>query len=223
MRGLDRPVYAFHRTGVVPLRESYRQIIASSGIDAIVLTDGGSDSLLRGIESDLGTPVEDVTSIAAVHGLERLPRFLAALAFGVDSHHGVAHAEVFEAIAEFTRKGGYLGTAALVPDMDETRAFVAAVDHARKDHDAKSIVSASVSSAIEGSFGDHHTVARTLGSELWINPLMAVYWAFDLDVVAKCNRYLTSIMASRTVTETVEHIRSFRQQIPKRPRRQIPI
>lgn len=41
-------------------------------IDAVVLVDGGTDIMLRGDESALGTPVEDVTSMAAVAGLDRI-------------------------------------------------------------------------------------------------------------------------------------------------------
>ncbi|WP_327585013.1 hypothetical protein OHA25_56505 [Nonomuraea sp. NBC_00507] len=35
--------------------------------------------------------------------------------------------------------------------------------------------------AVRGEFGDVRFTARTRGSELFINPLMAIYFAVDLD------------------------------------------
>ncbi len=39
-------------------------------IDCVILVDGGTDSLMRGDEKQLGTPTEDMTSIAAVSMLD---------------------------------------------------------------------------------------------------------------------------------------------------------
>lgn len=47
--------------------------------------------------------------------------------------------------------------------------------------DHVSIVSSSILSAIAGEFGDCHATVRTDGSELWINPLMGMYWAFSAE------------------------------------------
>ena len=55
-----------------PLREAYRALIAHHGIDAIVLVDGGTDILMRGDEAGLGTPEEDMLSLAAVAGLDEV-------------------------------------------------------------------------------------------------------------------------------------------------------
>lgn len=221
-RGTPREIYAFPRTGVAPLRDAYRHLIQAAGVDAVVLVDGGTDSLLRGHESELGTPIEDVTSIAALHGLRDVPRLLMSIGFGVDSFHGVAHAEVLEAIADYTRHGGFLGVSALLPGTPESLVFQDAVRHATRDHVQPSIVGTSIASAIDGHFGDHHTIARTGGSDLWINPLMAMFWAFDLDVVAERNHYLAGIMMSADVPETVEKLYAYRATLVTRARPAIP-
>lgn len=62
---LPSTVYAFPPLGVQTLRAAYRHLVERLDIDAVVLVDGGTDVLLRGDESDLGTPVEDITSLAA--------------------------------------------------------------------------------------------------------------------------------------------------------------
>lgn len=44
-----------------------------------------------------------------------------------------------------------------------------------------SIVSGSIKAAIEGHYGDYQFTSRTSGSELWINPLMSIYWCFRFE------------------------------------------
>lgn len=102
-------VHAFPPLGVQPLREAYRHLIDGRGVDAVVLVDGGTDILLRGDESDLGTPVEDMTSLAAVAGLDVPVKLMTSLGFGIDAYHGVNHVQVLENLAALDREGGYLG------------------------------------------------------------------------------------------------------------------
>lgn len=95
--------------GVQPLRQAYRHLLDRLNIDAVVLVDGGTDILLRGDESTLGTPVEDITSVAAVAGLDVQVKLVTCLGFGIDAHDGVNHVQVLENIAALDRDGGYLG------------------------------------------------------------------------------------------------------------------
>lgn len=64
--GYPDTVLALSRVGVQPLRAAYRALIARYDIDAVVLVDGGTDILMRGDESGLGTPEEHMTSVAAL-------------------------------------------------------------------------------------------------------------------------------------------------------------
>jgi hypothetical protein len=71
--GIDSPVYMFsHSIGVVPLLAAYKAIIEREKIDAILLVDGGTDSLMFGNEQDVGTPTEDMTSICAVNMIKNV-------------------------------------------------------------------------------------------------------------------------------------------------------
>lgn len=107
-------MYAFPQTGVRPLRAAYRALIDLHGIDAVVLVDGGTDILLRGDETGLGTPEEDLTSVAAPAALDGVPhRLVVSVGFGVDAHHGVNHVQVLENIAALERDGAYLGAFSL--------------------------------------------------------------------------------------------------------------
>ena len=42
----------------------------------------------------------------------------------------------------------------------------------------------------QGEFGDHHPTPRTAGSKLFLNPLMSMYWCFQLEGVARRCLYL---------------------------------
>ncbi|MEV4413365.1 DUF1152 domain-containing protein [Catellatospora sp. NPDC049609] len=71
LRGLPATVYAFPKTGVQPLRQAYRVLVERLRADAVVLVDGGTDILMRGDETGLGTPEEDMASLASVAGAGR--------------------------------------------------------------------------------------------------------------------------------------------------------
>lgn len=170
-KGTPAPVFAFEKTGVAPLRESYSVLQRELGFDALVLVDGGTDILMRGDEAGLGTPTEDLSSVAAAGALELPVKLVMCVGFGIDTYHGVCHAHFLENVAALSREGAYLGTAALVPGMPEADAYREAVEHAMaRAHYSSSIVNLSILSAIEGDFGDVHRTERTSNSELFINP-----------------------------------------------------
>ncbi len=222
--GQEVPVYCFERTGCRPLRDAYRALAAELKPDAVVLVDGGTDSLMCGDEAGLGTPEEDIASVAAVDELEGVGKYLVCVGFGVDAFHGVCHAHGLEAVADLTRRGGYLGAFSLVAEMTEVmlyREAVRAVFRAMPDH--PSIVTASILSAIEGHYGDHHATDRTQGSTLWINPLMPICWCFRLEAVARRIVYLDAVKESENYLDLMGLIDGFREAMGEfRPREAIP-
>ena len=108
-QGEEVSLYCFERTGAIPLREAYLTLLDHLEIDTLLLVDGGTDSLMRGDEDGLGTPHEDVASLAAVCDLPLQRKLLVCLGFGIDAFHGVCHAHFLEAVAELTRCGAFLG------------------------------------------------------------------------------------------------------------------
>jgi hypothetical protein len=197
--GEEVPVYCFPRSGVVPLRQAYELLCGRLGIDTLLLVDGSTDSLMRGDEDGLGTPEEDIASLAAARRLPLPRKLLACLGFGIDDYHGVCHYLFLEAVAELTRAGAYLGAFSLTLDMPAAQRFrsaCAAVFAAMPRH--VSIVNSSILAALEGRYGDHHASDRTAGSELWVNPLMALYWCFRLDAVADRVLYLDRLDGTYT-------------------------
>jgi hypothetical protein len=67
---------------LLPSEMGYAHLVQSLGLDAIVLVDGGTDILLRGDEAGLGTPSEDMASLAAVAAMDVPTRVVVCVGFG---------------------------------------------------------------------------------------------------------------------------------------------
>ncbi len=222
-RGLPSAVHAFPRTGARPLRAAYRALVERCGVDAVVLVDGGTDILMRGDESGIGTPEEDMTSLAAVAGLDGVERLVVCLGFGIDAYHGVCHADVLENLAALDRVGGYLGALSIPSASDEARAYLDAVAHAQANTPLRpSIVNGQIAAALRGEFGNVPVTARTADSELFVNPLMGVYFAVDLPALAASVGYLDRIGDTTTMTEVALVIEDHRDEVARRARRTFP-
>ena len=219
------PIYAIERGGVHEVLTAYEWLITTLKPDTLILVDGGMDSLMRGDEVGLGTPEEDMASLAAadaVSGVDR--KFLTCIGFGVDFFHGVCHANFLENVAALIKTGGYLGAWAVTREMSEFQLYQEAIHFVSERMSIRpSIVNSSIISAVEGEFGDHHVTRRTEGSTLFINPLMALYWSFQLKHVAKRNLYLDKIRNTRSYGELSLAIECFRASLPAhRTWREIP-
>ncbi|MFI8231351.1 DUF1152 domain-containing protein [Streptomyces sp. NPDC085900] len=225
-QGLPATVYAFPQTGVQPLRAAYRALVAHlGGVDAVVLVDGGTDVLMRGDEHGLGTPEEDMASLAAVNGMDEIPqRLVACLGFGVDAHHGVNHSLVLENLAALDREGAYLGAFSLPRESREGALYLDAVAHAqRATPEYPSIVNGSVAAAVRGDFGDVRFTERTKDSELFINPLMSLYFCVDAVGLARRNLYLDRLENTALMRQISTAVGDFRGELARqRPPRAYP-
>lgn len=222
--GYASTVHAFPQTGVIPLRAAYRALVELHGIDAVVLVDGGTDILMRGDETGLGTPEEDLTSVAALAALDEVPtRLVVAVGFGVDAYHGVNHVQVLENIAALERDSAYLGAFSLPRASREGALYLDAVDHAqRSTADHPSIVNGQVAAAVRGAFGDVRFTERTRGSELFVNPLMSLYFAFELPGLAARCLYLDRIEETYLARQVHSRIAQFRNTVTVRKPRMFP-
>ncbi|MFB6890812.1 DUF1152 domain-containing protein [Kitasatospora sp. NPDC056327] len=225
LHGMPDAVWAFSRTGVQPLREAYRALTGRLGTDAVLLVDGGTDILMRGDEAGLGTPEEDMASLAAVAGLTEVPeRLVACLGFGIDAHHGVNHSLVLENLAALDRAGGYLGAFSVPRDSREGTLYLDAVEHARAAFpEHPSIVQGSVAAALRGGFGDVRFTDRTKGSRLFVNPLMTLYFGVTVEALAAEHRYLDRLEGTLSIRRIASLIAEFQDSLPaRRPPRQFP-
>ncbi|WP_308285498.1 DUF1152 domain-containing protein [Actinoplanes hulinensis] len=217
---LPSTVHAFPPLGVQTLREGYRFLIDRLDIDAIVLVDGGTDILCRGDENALGTPVEDITSVGAVAGIDLPVKLVTCLGFGIDAYHGVNHVQVLENIAALDRDGGYLGALSIPGTSREAVLYRDAVaDAQRATPDRPSIVNGQIAAAVGGEFGDVQFTRRTSGSTLFVNPLMAIYFTVDLDKLAARCLYLDRLENTIGRRQVITRIEAFRNEVsPRIPR-----
>ena len=222
-REMSCPIYAFEKAGVRRVQSGYRYVAQEHEIDAIVLVDGGTDILMRGDESGLGTPEEDMVSLASVSTIDVPTRLVYCLGFGIDAFHGVCHAHFLENVAALSQSGGFRGSMSLLPDMEESGFYLDAVRFSEERMPSQpSIVNTSIASALAGEFGDVHRTERTKSSELFINPLMSMYWIFDLPALVSRSLYLDRLMNTDSIWDVQNEIQLFRGGQRKREYQPIP-
>ncbi len=216
-------IWSFHKTGTSTLLKNYRTLVKYLAIDAILLIDGGVDSLIRGDEAGTGTLIEDAVSLFVVNELEEVPaRLLTALGLGAEQD--IAYAHILENIARLTEAGGFLGTCSLTPQMECYRAYEEALLYVQaQEYQEPSVINSSVVSAVRGYYGNYHLTNKTKGSRLWISPLMPIYWFFDLVTVAQHNLYLSQLRHTDTFMDAVRAYTRSATLLPRRSPERIPL
>eukprot|EP00494_Astrolonche_serrata_P027334 UN27597 len=66
----DVPIWTFPRKGYKYLKQAYELLVDHLKPDAVVLVDGGTDSLMKGDEYGIGSVEEDYSSLLAVHDIK---------------------------------------------------------------------------------------------------------------------------------------------------------
>lgn len=226
-RGEDVIVWMFRKSGAAPLAEGYAKLVEHLGIDAIILVDGGVDSIMRGDESGPGTLIEDTISLAAVSTLVDVPvKLLACLGFGTEVEERVCHYHALENIAALAKAGGFLGACALTPQMDTFQQFEAACRHLWDTHNhPRSHITTRVIPAAQGEFGRFHMYPEDpllRGADMLISPLMSLYWFFDAHTVIAKSLIVRHLLHTNTVTDAIHLYKFIIESIPLRPRRMLP-
>lgn len=226
-QGSDEIVWMIAGGGVPLVHQAYQRLIRKLEIDAIILVDGGVDSLMRGDEAHPGTLLEDTISLAAIEPLYVPVKILASVGFGTEVEEDVCHYTALENMAALIKAGGFYGSCALTPQMDAFKQYESACRHAWEgENRRKSHISTRIIPAVHGEFGDVHMYKDDgrHASRLFISPLMGLYWFFDADVVVKQN--LLANLIRDEVTKNDALLIALNYMTPdrtrKRPRRQIP-
>ena len=209
--------YARHFT-VPLLQRLYRQLVREHSIDAIILVDGGSDSLMAGDEEGLGDPVEDCVSVTAVASLEEVKlKILISLGLGCDRFNHVSDGASLRAIAELTAQGGFLGAVAMEPTSPGFVFYRDCLEHINRSQQFRSVLAGSIASACEGHFGSDpippNLRPRVETGEIFLWPLMSVLWAFDVEKVAARSQMAKWIRNSMSVRECYWAVAEGRRRI----------
>ena len=197
-------IWCFHKTGAQPLIKSYQQLVKKLNIDTVILVDGGVDSLIKGDEQDQGTLLEDLTSLCAVNSLPgNIKKYLVSIGLGVERN--IFYGDVLENIAELTKKEAFLGSCSLIQSMESYQFYQEGVlyvqNHPEQFND--SVINSSIISAVKGEYGNYHLIDKTEGSILWINPLMSIYWCFELSRVAQWNLLNEKLKDTKSFADVV--------------------
>lgn len=211
-------IWCFDKTGVRPLARAYRALADRLSLDAVILIDGGIDAALRGDETSLGTPSEDLASLAAATMIDRIPVALACVGLSAELRDGIPHAQVFERFAALARAGGYLGAQALVGDTPAGDHYRRALEHvfAGQMQQKRSHVHDVITRALGGEFGE-------VAPHVWLSPLAAMYWYFDARTVAATHLFLDQLVATDSIWEVAARIEAAREALDVRNRTAIPI
>jgi len=194
-------IWMFDDRGVLPLRDAYQHLVQKLGIDALILVDGGVDSLMRGDESAPGTLLEDSITLAAVSDLNVPVKILASIGFGTEVEEGVNHYLALENIAALTKLGGFLGSCALAPHMPAFQRYEAACRYAWESTEQerhRSHISTRIIPAVQGEFGNHQMYPGRFARHM-ISPLMSLYWFFQAETVIE--RSLVVDLIAHTYTK----------------------
>ena len=219
----DVTIWCFHKTGAAPLTENYKILAEHLSLDGILLVDGGVDSLVRGDEGEMGTAIEDLTSLYAVNQLTNInTRIVACIGFGAEQN--LTHAHILENLASLTKEGGFFGSCSLTSQMDSYQAYEDAVMFVQgNEFQDSSVINSSIVSAVRGNFGDYHLTEKTKRSQLWISPLMSIYWFFDFDCVVRQNKLLPEIEGTMLFRDALYKVIAKAERVSRRPAAKIPL
>jgi hypothetical protein len=223
IRGEKTTIWLFKNAGVVPVRKAYQSLVKHLGIDALILVDGGVDSLMCGDETWPGTLIEDAISLAAVEPLDVPIKILSCVGFGTEVEEGLCHHHALENIAALAKIGAFLGSCALTPQMEVFQLYEAAGRYVwEMPPHARSHISTRIIPAVHGEFGDHYMYPENRDDTLFISPLMSLYWFFDATSVIKRSLLIPLSQNSQTVRDAFARYGVHRARMSLRPRKPIP-
>ncbi len=219
----DIPVWMFFKTGVKPLKNAISELITVNDIDAVILVDGGVDSLMQGDEDESGTCLEDSVVLAAFSEINVPVKILACLGFGTELEDKIDHFSVLQNMAQVIKDDGFYGTCSLTKNMDSFELYEKACRYVfEQENHKKSHISTKIIPAVHGEFDQYDMYAEFKITNPFINPLMGIYWFFNADAVIKNNLLVNKLKLGSTWTDSQIILRQFVSAQPMKPKRNLP-
>lgn len=217
------------RVNVQGLKNAFERLVDHLKIDAIILVDGGVDSIMVGDEDGSGTMLEDTLTLAATRGLMnngvKIPTLLACIGFGTEIEEKLSHYRALENIANITKQGGFYGSCSLVEYMNSFKFYKRACEYiwSQNGH-KKSHISTRIILAAEGEFGNVHSYEPELENpvEICISPLMNMYWFFEADAAVYNNQIIPHIESLPNFFETIQTAVPRIKNLKSRERKEFP-
>jgi hypothetical protein len=223
VRGEDVTVWLLANTGAAPLARGYQALTQHLEIDAMILIDGGVDSLMRGDEEGAGTLLEDAISLTAIDSLVIPVKILACLGFGTEVEEDVCHHHALENMAALAKEGAFWGSCALTAAIEAFQLFEAAARYVwEQPNHTKSHISTRIIPAVHGEFGNHHMYEDQTATSIFISPLMSLYWFFDANAVIRRSLLVDLLRPTETFLDAFRIFALAQQGWDMRPRQRIP-
>ncbi|SRR5258708_4164025 len=222
-RNEDVTIWCFEKTGARPLIKNYQLLVKHLEIDAIILVDGGIDSLMHGDEPQHGTLLEDSLSLLAVNELKTIPiRLMACLGLGIEGE--ISYAHLFENMAQLIKAGAFKGSCSLLKEMPSYQRFEEAALYIFDQQPTyPSVICSSIISAARGEYGNYHLTKRTQGNDLHISPLMPIYWFYDVPLVSRSNLLLSALRLTYSIDEAWAAMQAARHTFAPRKSAEYPL
>jgi hypothetical protein len=162
----------------------------------IYLVDGGSDSIMKGNEKHLGTPVEDIMHMKAVNDLKfnsfKINKYLCLLGANVDTGHSILFGDMMNRLNHLEES--CLVSKKILDQISPEVQFY--IDAFEKSNPGSSIVNSLVIAAIKGHRGYYlpdHLKHRISENVVELSELTCTFYVFTLTDVIKENLYYETI------------------------------
>lgn len=199
---LDYKFYVLGRHGVGLVRAAIENIIESHRVDTVIVMDGGVDGLMHGDEVGAGTFFEDTITLTAVNGISGVKKYFCSLGFGTETDEGLNHYRALENMSLLMKQSGFLGSCALSKEMPSFQKYKSVILEGIKAGTYPSHIHTKIIAAVQGDFGDSSLFYDSRLSystgEMFLNPLMSLYWFFDLEKVISNNKFSSMLEYSNT-------------------------
>lgn len=192
----EETILADINDGVAGTYEGLKKAIGKLGVDLVIGIDVGGDSLARGDEKGIRSPLADSTMLCVLRKLkEDVPTFHGVIGFGCDGE--LTLRELYRNIAEVAKRGGFIGARGIT---DEDKKVLTKILPK-----TKSEASALVLEAANGGYGER--TIRQGQRRLTLTPFAAITLYFDPAAVYEISKPAKLIDGTKSLKEADEILR----------------
>lgn len=180
-QAIDQSVYAFHgELGAQGIIKALQQIIDQHNIEVVVVIDGGTDSLMSGDFGNLntiGTPYEDMLTLACINQLKGVVCYLYVLGYNIDVVHGISDSDLNIEMLKLIQSGAFLGCYHILNYPESAKKYRETFLACSPEN---SWINSLITFSLLGQDGTPEWIEKYRGkSKISINPLMGLYWIYD--------------------------------------------
>lgn len=216
---LNVGIYCFVDCGLTNLIKDYEILVELHNIKSILLCDGGCDSIMKGNEEHLGTPVEDVMSMYAVHSLKSknmIDRvYLSCLGVTVDTFIEIKYIDMMKNINRLINSNALIYQEFYNKNEDNIKKYINVFSNCQPKY---SLINCCIVSALNGNFGNYHhefLEERFKESTFNIDILTSCIFIFDFDIICKSNLYFNNLINYNDSDDIDEYIQNFNKKMKK--------